>query len=133
MSTRSRSGGGLINAPLPPATQEQLATVAEHLVAIRASRSQSVAVRRKKPELARRTGNTLADIMHRDGMADLTLHQAAERYRNLWWEAQEPSQGVATYGDDMHGYTHRQRMLMQVQTDNRMKAFDALKAEREAA
>lgn len=125
MAFRPGGRAGPVNAPLPPATQEQLARVAEHLSSVSIGASKSVAVR--QPELARRTGMTLADIMHRDGMADLALHQAAEKYRNLWWEAQEPSQGVATYGDEMSGYTHRSRMLAATQTDARMKAFDALK------
>lgn len=121
-----------VKSPLPPATAKQLDLVARHLIEIRKRDQPRPSRRRPDPDIVRRTGTTLVDLMHGQGMIDPVLHSAAERYRQLWWEAQEPSAGVATYGSDTEGYSHRSTSR-EVGSDLRRKAMDALKSATVAA
>jgi hypothetical protein len=67
----------------------------------------------------------LVDQMHRDGLLSMELHRAAERYRELHFEAQGGSSGVSSYGEYAQATEASQRLPMSQHQLQASRDFDA--------
>jgi hypothetical protein len=102
------------------ATPEQLASVARQLETIIAAETVNPDTGEVSTIEQTKRVVSLVDVMHRDGLLDMVYYRAAERFRELFFEAQGPSAGVGSYGEYTAASEPSSRMPT---TDRRMQSF----------
>lgn len=107
-----------------PAAPEQLAIVARQLETI-------IAAEHKNPETGEvhtvektKRAVSLVDMMQKDNLLSMDLHQAAEELRRLFFTAMGPSKGISSYGDYVAASEPSRRLPTSVE---QMQAYERLK------
>jgi hypothetical protein len=113
-----------INAPRPPASPEQLAVVSRHLETIVAAETVNPATGEISSVEKTKRAVSLVDMMQKENLLSMDLHQAAEEFRRLFNVAMGSSKGVSSYGDYVAASEPSKRLPTSTQ---QMQAYEQLK------